>query len=87
MAARGGMPIMAQCCRAGPGRTEGDFLLWMLCPFYDSLWWGSRTLMNTGASNYVSSTCLLAAHLLQQMVDARASEHVEETASTPSIDM
>ena len=32
-------------------------------------------------------TFVLAAHLLQQMVDARASEHVENFASTASIDM
>jgi hypothetical protein len=31
--------------------------------------------------------CALAAHLPQQMVDARASQHVEDFASTASIDV
>ena len=76
----GGMATMAQCYGAGPGRTEGNSLLWILCLFRISLWWCPPALVCTGPSNYVSSTCLLAAHLLQLMVDARASQHVEDFA-------
>ena len=76
------MATTAQCCGAGPGRTEGDSHLWRVCPFYASFWWGSRTLVNTGPSKSDPLTCALVAHLLQQAVDERVSEHVEETASS-----
>jgi len=34
----------------------------------------------------VSSSVLLTEHLQHELVDERASEHVERTGSTPSID-
>ena len=44
-------------------------------------------LVCTGPPKSDPLTFVLAAHLLQQMVDARASERVENFASTASIDM
>ena len=85
--AAGGMGTTAQHQRAPPGTTDSDDGLSTLCSFHISLWWGSPVQVCAGPSKSDPSTCSLAAHLLQQMVDARASEHVEETASTPSIDM
>ena len=43
-------------------------------------------LRDTGPPNIGPSIKRLAAHLLQQSVDERAPEHVEKTASNPSID-
>ena len=43
-------------------------------------------LRSTGSPNINPSFCSLAAHLLQQFVDERASEHVEKTGSNPSMD-
>ena len=81
------MGTTAQHQRAPPGTTDSDDGLSTLCSFHISLWWCPPALVNTGPSNSDPLTCSLAAHLLQQMVDARASEHVEETASTHSIDV
>ena len=47
----------------------------------------SATLSHTGPSNSDPFICALVAHLLQQIVDERASQHVEETASSYSIDV
>ena len=78
---------MAQHQRAPPGPTDSDDGLSTLCSFHISRWWCTSTLMNTGPPKSDPLTFVLAAHLLQQMVDARASEHVENFASTASIDM
>ena len=77
-----GMATMPQQQRAEPSETESDLYLAVLSPFHISLWWGSRTLVNTGPSKSDPLTCALVAHLLQQAVDERVSEHVEETASS-----
>ena len=44
-------------------------------------------LSSTGPSNSDPFIFALVAHLLQQIVDERASQHVEETASSYSIDL
>jgi hypothetical protein len=43
-------------------------------------------LRDTGSANIDPSFYPLAAHLLQQFVDERASEHVEKVGSNPSMD-
>ena len=47
---------------------------------------GVKSVVISGHTKYVPLTVALAAHLLQQSVDERAPEHVEKTASNPSID-
>ena len=78
---------MTQHQRAERSGTKGDLSLVMLCPLHISLSSCIRALLTSGPPKSDPLTCLLAAHLLQQMVDARASEHVENFASTASIDM
>ena len=78
---------MTQHQRAPPGPNPGGDGISMLCPFHISLWRCLSVLLSPGPAKSDPLTCLLAAHLLQQMVDARASEHVENFASTASIDM
>ena len=78
---------MTQHQRAPPGPNPGGDGISMLCPFHISLRWCTSAQMNTGPQKSDPLTFVLAAHLLQQMVDARASEHVENFASTASIDM
>jgi hypothetical protein len=43
-------------------------------------------LRSTGSTKIDPSFNALAAHLLQQFVDERASEHVEKVGSNPSMD-
>ena len=78
---------MTQHQRAEQSGTKGDLSPVMLCPFHISLWRCLSVLLSPGPAKSDPLTFVLAAHLLQQMVDARASEHVENFASTASIDM
>ena len=78
---------MTQHQRAERSGTKGDLSLVMLCPLHISLSVRDSLPRSAGPPKSDPLTCLLAAHLLQQMVDARASEHVENFASTASIDM
>ena len=78
---------MAQHQRAPPGPTDSDDGLSTLCSFHISLWWCISVFLSSGPPKSDPLTFVLAAHLLQQMVDARASERVENFASTASIDM
>ena len=78
---------MAQHQRAPPGPTDSDDGLSTLCSFHISLSSCLRPLLTSGPPKSDPLTFVLAAHLLQQMVDARASERVENFASTASIDV
>ena len=78
---------MTQHQRAERSGTKGDLSPVMLCPFHISLSVRDSVPGSSGPPKSDPLTFVLAAHLLQQMVDARASEHVENFASTASIDM
>ena len=78
---------MTQHQRAERSGTKGDLSLVMLCPLHISVSVRDSLPGSSGPPKSDPLTCLLAAHLLQQMVDARASEHIENFASTASIDM
>ena len=47
---------------------------------------GVKSVVICGQIKYDPLTFVLAAHLLRQVVDERASEHFEKTGSNPSID-
>ena len=85
--AGGGMATMPQQQRAEPSGTKGDADLLPKVPFHISLWCRSRVLLSSGPSKSDPLTCALVAHLLQQAVDEQVLEHVEETASSHSIDV
>ena len=78
---------MPQQQRAEPSETESDLYLAVLSPFHISLWCRSRVLLSSGPSKSDPWTCALVAHLLQQAVDEQVWEHIEETASSHSIDV
>ena len=81
------MPIMAQHHRAERSGTYSAVDLVPVCPLNISLLVRDHLPISAGPPKSDPSTCSLAAHLLQQMVDARASQRVEDFASTLSIDV
>ena len=78
---------MAQHQRPERSGTYSAIGLLQLHLLNSSLSVRNSALVCTGPPKSDPLTFVLAAHLLQQMVDARALEHVEDFASTASIDM
>jgi hypothetical protein len=78
---------MAQHQRAERSGTKGDVDMLPVVPLHISVSVRDSAPGSSGPPKSDPLTFVLAAHLLQQMVDARASKHVENFASTASIDM
>ena len=77
---------IAEICRAEPGGTDGALGLVKLVELALLVPHRMDSLRISGSSKSDPSFYALPAHLLQQVVDARAPEHVEKTGSKPSID-
>ena len=67
--------------------TDLAFNLFMVQVSIGSARHCGAALRDTGSLKSDPFICALVAHLLQQIVDERASQHVEETASSYSIDV